>query len=180
MQDNSGDIVTDQWLSSHRINIPRATGIHQSTSAWVRVDNKGTIVAAGVADQRVIAWLVHKQILNSSDVDYAIAYVTCRDAHRRCRKERGYKSALDLQLAGSSVSCEQGAEIFSLMRRQLGAKYTEIIEYAWDTHFRPNTPENYRPPYRKAFNALPKAFHDAVKAIQGSAGQIPLAQSIEA
>jgi hypothetical protein len=162
-----GDIVTPEWLERHAIAIPRASGVFQSPTGWVRVDSHGTIVAAGESDERVIAWLVARGILDNADIDYAIAYVTCRDAHRSYRKERGYKSCLHIDVLGSSssLSCEQTAEVYSLMCRELGQKYCRIIEYAWDTVRTPETPPNYEPPYRKAFSALAHAFRAAVKQV---------------
>jgi hypothetical protein len=161
LEDIVGDVVTDEWVLNHGIAIPRATGVHKSSSAWVRVEH-GRIVAAGKNDERVLAWLVEQRILNEADVDYAIAYVTCRDAHRAYRKQRGYKSFLDISVAGDSLSCEQAARVFSLLCRGLDRNLRQIVEYACDTVRTPDTPLNYRPQYRKAFTALAREFNAAV------------------
>jgi hypothetical protein len=167
-QEIVGDIVTEQWLRSHRVAIPRAAGVFKSPTAWVRVDQAGTIVAAGETDQRIVAYLVERKVLNSADIDYAIAYVTCRDAHRAFRKQRGYKSHLDISMlaGGDNLSCEQAAEVFSLVTREIGRKFCDIVEYACDTIRTADTPTNYRPPYREAFSALARAFGRAVKEVR--------------
>jgi hypothetical protein len=160
----TGDIVTEQWLQRHGITIPRASGVFSSAKGWVQVEH-GTIIAAAETDERVIAWLVSRGVLDNADIDYAIAYATCRDAHRSYRKERGVKSCLDVKILGSSnsLSCEQTAEVFSIMCRELGQKYCRIIEYAWDTVRTPETSANK--PYRKAFSALAHSFRAAVKQV---------------
>jgi hypothetical protein len=166
MEETGSDVVTEQWLRSHGIVIRRAEGVHQSPSAWVKVNSSGVITAAGVADQRIVAWLVEQGILSSADIDYAIAYVTCRDAHRAYRKERGYKSCIDITAAGGSLSCEQAAEVFSLLCKELGRKNRDIVEYACDTARSPHHKPNYVPPYRIAFTALARSFDAAVKKLR--------------
>lgn len=162
------DLVTEQWLERHRIRIPRATGVFESGTAWIKVDARGTIVAAAEKDQTVLAWLVERKILGLVDADYGIAYVTCRSADRAYRRQMGFKSSLDLSVlgGGSGLSCEQAAEVFGLMRQELGPKNCKIVEYACDTTRTSETPENHKPPYRAAFTALGKAFDRAVKDVR--------------
>lgn len=175
MDQSTGDIVTEQWLKSHGIVIRRAEGVHQSASAWVKVNSSGVITAAGATDQRVVAWLVDQQVLSSADIDYAIAFVTCRDAHRAYRKQRGYKSCIDLAAAGGSLSCEQAARVFSILTRTLDRKLREIVEYACDTVRTPETTANYRPPYRRAFSTLAHEFDAAVRWVRDNPNDPPLA-----
>jgi hypothetical protein len=170
-QEQASDVVNNQWLTRHGIRIPRASGVFQSKSAWVKTNTTGDIVAAGEKDQTVLAWLVEKQILNSGDVDYGIAYVTCRSAERAYRKERGYKSSLDLPFlsGGTGLSCEQAAQVFCLMRRYIGQRNCSIIEYCCD-HIR-TSDDVKNQPYRKAFTALAKAFDTAIKEVRE--GRVP-------
>lgn len=160
-----GDIVTAEWLTRHRVAIPRAAGVFDSPTAWVRVAPGGTIIAAGEKDQTVLAWLVDHGILEWADLDYGVSYVTCRAAQRSLRKATGYKSCLHLPTlsGGDGLTCEQAADVFSLITRELGRKNCEIIEYACDTTRTPDTPFNYRPPFREAFSALARAFGKAFK-----------------
>jgi hypothetical protein len=167
MQDaGDTDIVTEEWIRSHQITIPRAAGVFQSPTAWVKINGHGTIIAAGERDQTVLAWLVERNTLCDTDADYAVAYFTCRSAERAYRRQMGYKSSLDLTTlsGGGSLSCEQAAMVFSLICRALG-KERQVIEYACDTIRVAGLP-NYQPDYRKAFNALAKAFDQAVRDVR--------------
>ncbi|MCE9565831.1 MAG: hypothetical protein K8U57_27720 [Planctomycetes bacterium] len=166
--DQGGDVVNDEWVLRHGIRIPRAAGVFQSGTGWVKVNGSGEIVAAGERDQTVLAWLVDRQILGYADVDYGIAYVTCRSADRAYRRQMGFKSSLDLSAlsGGSGLSCEQAAQVFSLMRVEIGRENVEIVEYACDTIRSPETPANHKPNYRRAFTALAKAFDRAVKEVK--------------
>jgi hypothetical protein len=168
MQDMEGDVVTEEWITRHAIRIPRASGVFQSPTGWVKTDGSGTIVAAGERDQTILAWLVEREVLSYADVDYAIAYVTCRSAERAYRKQMGFKSSLDLSLlaGGSGLSCEQAAKVFCVIRTKLGHKLVKDIEYACDTIRTHETPDNHKPPYRKAFSALARAFDQAVKDVK--------------
>jgi hypothetical protein len=162
------DIVTEQWLAHHRIRIPRASGVFQSPTAWIKVNGSGVIIAAGEKDQTVLAWLVETEVLSSVDVDYSIDYVTCRSAERAYRKQRGFKSTLDFSLlsAAGGLSCEQAAKVFCLVRRSLGHKFSSIVEYACDTHRSADTPSNYNPPYRQAFSALGRSVESAINDVK--------------
>lgn len=162
------DVVTEQWVDRHGIRIPRAAGVFQSDTAWVKIDSAGRIIAAGERDQTVLAWLVEIQTLSSHDVDYGIAYVTCRSAERAYRRQMGYKSSLDLSFlaGGSGLSCVQAAQVFCLIRNALGRENVAIVEYACDTVRGPDTPVNYRPNYRRAFSALASAFDKAVRDVR--------------
>jgi hypothetical protein len=115
-----------------------------------------------------LAWLVEQGFLGNADIDYGITYMTCRDAHPAYPKQRGCKSFLDISTLtdGSAVSCEESAELFSLMTASIGQKFCKIIEYPIDTVRGPDAAPNYRPPYRLAFTALAKAFEQAVKELQ--------------
>lgn len=178
------DVVTEQWLAQHGIRIPRAAGVFQSESAWVKVSSAGKIIAAGERDQTVLAWLVENETLSSADVDYGIAYVTCRSAERAYRRQMGYKSSLDLSVlaGGSGLSCEQAAKVFCLTRNAIGRENVAIIEYACDTIRSPDMPANHKPNYRRAFSALARAFDQAVKDVRedrvSDEPQIPLADRI--
>ncbi len=179
------DVVTEQWLSQHGIRIPRASGVFQSESGWVKVGPGGKIVAAGERDQTILAWLVENETLSSADVDYGIAYVTCRSAERAYRRQMGFKSSLDLSMlaGGGGLSCEQAAMVFCLMRNELGREECGIIEYACDTIRSHETPSNHKPNYRRAFSALARAFDKAVKDVrEGKVSMEPqksLAKSID-
>jgi hypothetical protein len=169
MQDDQvSDVVTEQWISRHGITIPRAAGVFQSPTGWVKIDGRGTIIAAGERDQTVLAWLVERNTLSYADVDYGIAYVTCRSADRAYRRQMGYKSSLDLSVlsGGGGLSCEQAAQVFSLVRASLGREDCGVIEYACDTVRIPDAPTNYKPNYRRAFTALAKAFDKAAKDVR--------------
>ena len=168
MQEPQEDVVNDQWILSHGINIPRAAGVFQSETAWVKIDNRGAIVAAGERDQTILAWLVEQETLNSADVDYGIAYVTCRSAERAYRRQMGYKSSLDLSIlaSGGGLSCQQAAMVFCLMRTAMGRENCDIVEYACDTIRMPDLPANHKPNYRRAFTALAKAFDKAAKDVR--------------
>lgn len=111
---------------------------------------------------------MREEKLSSADVDYGIAYVTCRNADLAYRKQKGFKSSLDLTIlaSGTGLSCEEAAEVFSLMRQDIGKDNCRIIEYACDTIRTLDTPANHRPPYRQAFSALAKAFDKAVKTVR--------------
>ena len=166
--DQDGDVVTEEWIQRHGIQIPRAAGVFQSGTGWVKVNGSGEIVAAGERDQTVLAWLVENQTLGYADVDYGIAYVTCRSADRAYRRQMGFKSSLDLSAlsGGSGLSCEQAAQVFCLMRTEIGRENVEIVEYACDTIRTAETPANHKPNYRRAFSALAKAFDRAVKDVK--------------
>lgn len=180
------DVVTRQWLERHGIRIPRASGVFQSDSAWVKVNSAGIIVAAGERDQTVLAWLVESETLNSGDVDYGIAYVTCRSAERAYRRQMGYKSSLDLSVlsGGNGLSCEDAAKVFCLVRNAIGRENVAIIEYACDTVRSPDMPANHKPNYRRAFTSLAKAFDRAVKDVRdglvSDEPQKPLAHELNA
>ena len=167
-EDIAGDVVTDQWIARHGIRIPRAAGVFESGTAWVKINGSGVVVAAGERDQTVLAWLVSQKRLANSDIDYGIAYVTCRSAERAYRRQMGFKSSLDLSAlsGGGGLSCEQAAQVFCLMRREIGPKLCAIVEYACDTVRAPGSPSGYNPPYRSAFAALAKAFDKAVQDVR--------------
>jgi hypothetical protein len=183
--DIEGDIVNESWLTRHCIRIPRASGTFQSETGWVKINSAGRIIEAGERDQTILAWLVEVQQLNSHDVDYGIAYVTCRSAERAYRRQMGYKSSLDLTVlaGGSGLSCEQAAQVFCLTRAAIGRENAAIIEYACDTTRSPSTPPNHRPNYRRAFSDLAKAFDQAVRDVRegrvSDEPQKPLARPIE-
>lgn len=170
MQDSDieDDVVTGQWVERHGIRIPRASGVFQSETAWVKLNSTGKIIAAGERDQTVLAWLVECQTLDSADVDYGIAYVTCRSAERAYRRQMGYKSSLDLSVlaGGDGLSCEQAAMVFCLARNAIGRENLAIVEYACDTVRSPDTPVNHKPNYRRAFSELARAFDRAVKDVR--------------
>lgn len=166
--DIEDDVVTEQWVSRHGIRIPRASGVFQSETAWVKISSTGKIIAAGERDQTVLAWLVESKTLNSADVDYGIAYVTCRSAERAYRRQMGYKSSLDLSVlaGGDGLSCEDAAKVFCLVRNSIGRENVAIVEYACDTVRGPDTAVNHRPNYRRAFSELARAFDRAVKDVR--------------
>ena len=174
-EQTEGDVVTQQWLDRHRIAIPRAAGVFQSATAWVKIVS-GSVVAAGEKDQTVLAWLVDNGTLGSQDVDYGIAYVTCRSAERAYRRQKGFKSSLDLAAlsGGGGLSCEQAAQVFCLMRAELGRENLAVIEYACDTCRGPDGKSNYRPAYRKAFTALARAFDNAARRVREGDVDAPL------
>jgi hypothetical protein len=170
-EDIKGDVVTDQWITRHGIAIPRAAGVHQSDTAWVKVNGSGTVVAAGERDQTILAWLVETGRLMNTDIDYGIAYVTCRSAERAYRRQMGFKSSLDLSMlaGGGGLSCEQAAKVFCVMRRALGHELCKVIEYACDTMRTADGPRKHD--YRKAFSSLAREFDDSVKAVRD--GMVP-------
>lgn len=161
------DVVTPEWLLRHGVVIPRASGVFQSDTAWIKVDGRGVIVAAGERDQTVLAWLVDQGTLSSADVDYGIAYVTCRSAERAYRRQMGYKSTLDLShlAGGTGLSCEQAAKVFSLTCQAMGKENRAIVEYACDT-IRTHDLPNYRPEWRRAFTSLARAFDQAIQDVK--------------
>lgn len=165
------DAVTEQWLDQHQIKIPRAPGLHESPSAWVKVNGRGVIVAAAKKDQTVLGWLITKGHLSRIDEEYAIAYMTTRSAFRGTL-DVVPSSLYDRIIAqGGAVSGEENAAIFQQVCRDIGRDCRKTIEYACDTPFRPNRADDDKDEgnarlkhfkYRPAFIALMKSFDAAL------------------
>jgi hypothetical protein len=58
-----GDSVPDGWAARHGITIPRADGIFESASAWVRVKH-GVIVGAGIKNQSILCLAISLSLLD--------------------------------------------------------------------------------------------------------------------
>lgn len=171
-QDAATDAVTQQWLTQHQIRIPRVPGVHESSSAWVKVNQRGTIVAAGKKDRTVLSWLIARAVLGRIDEEYGIAFLTTRSAFRGSL-DAVPSSLYDRIIAqGGVVSGADNAALYQQVCRDIGRDYRRAIEYACDTPFisdRPNDEKdegnaklrhfNYRP----AFSALIKSFDEAIR-----------------
>lgn len=74
------DFVPTGWAEQHGIHIPRAEGIFESATAWVRITH-GVITGAGLKNQSILSMMISVDLLEGNRAThYANVYVDWRAA----------------------------------------------------------------------------------------------------
>ena len=60
------DAVPSGWAEQHGIHIPRADGIFDSTTAWVRVSH-GVVTGAGLKNQSILSMMISLRLVDEGE-----------------------------------------------------------------------------------------------------------------
>lgn len=136
-QRSEGDVVTEQWLAKQDIVIPRASGLFESDSAWVKVDSNGVIVAASEKDKSLIAFFIARQMLKPCHAEYGFCFQEMRHAFL---SRVTYKSnAVFLaQLFGRSVSQTDAESMYLTICTALGRPRVRLIQSVMENRATPS------------------------------------------
>lgn len=76
---HTDDFVPAGWSERNGIEIPRADGIFESPTAWVRIKH-GVIIDAGLKNQSILSLMVSMELLDAGWVNRAAQYKDWRTA----------------------------------------------------------------------------------------------------
>ena len=158
-QDISGDVVTEQWLRRHRISIPRATGLFESDTAWVKVGKGGVIVEASERDKSLMAHLIGRKVLDPHHAEYSFCFMELRHAFLSRTLYKSNSVFLD-QLFGVSLSDRDAASMYIAICTALGKARVRIIHAAVENRAAPSNTHltnTAAKQHREAFTALVRA-----------------------
>lgn len=80
------DFVPAGWAEQYGISIPRADGIFESTTAWVRVAH-GVVTGAGLKNQSILSVMISLRLVDEGEersarlyTDWKTAFLSCVDS----------------------------------------------------------------------------------------------------
>jgi hypothetical protein len=77
------DAVPSGWAEQHGISIPRADGIFDSPTAWVRVSH-GVITGAGLKNQSILSMMISLRLVDEGEERSAMLYTDWKTAFLSC------------------------------------------------------------------------------------------------
>lgn len=159
MDDTRGDLVTPDWLRLHGIVIPRAEGVFESESAWVKTDAQGRVVAASEKDRSVLAYLVAQGDLNELHRYYALVFVDLWNAF--LRKTQHYANPVyAAEFFGADPGDSSFGGLYLKVCRKLGRGHEKTVKRGLQP-VSPATAGLNVTTYRMAFDALARAVNEA-------------------
>ncbi len=73
------DFVPGGWTEQHGINVPRADGIFESPTAWVRIAH-GVITGAGLKNQSILSMMISLRLIDDGEERSARLYTDWKTA----------------------------------------------------------------------------------------------------
>jgi hypothetical protein len=78
-QSHRDDFVPVGWSEQHGIHIPRADGIFESATAWVRISH-GVITGAGLRNQSILSVMISLRLVDEGEERSAMFYTDWKTA----------------------------------------------------------------------------------------------------
>jgi hypothetical protein len=125
------DLVTLEWLKSNALRVPFKPGLHESTFAWVRVNESGYITHASKKDITTLAYLVGNGCLEPCHAECGMAFLELQHAFRARTGLKSNSVYLAQYLAVSGeASSDDTCEAYEHIFNALGKRKQKVIEYA--------------------------------------------------
>lgn len=124
-------VVSLEWVKQHRIQIPLASGVFESETAWVKVNARGQIVQASQKDNSILSFLLNGGWIESCHVDCALSFMELRHAYTN---RMGYKSnSIYLARLGCAgvIGREEVEDAYEDICKAMGrSRDTRVVIYA--------------------------------------------------
>jgi hypothetical protein len=124
-------VVNGEWISKHGIKLKYADGIHESSSAWVKVSG-GIVTQASEKDNSILNYLVTFGFIEICHMDCALSYMELRHAYTSKSSYKSNSIYLSKFITGADISKRDVERVYEYIFSGIGKKAEKLVIYACD------------------------------------------------